>query len=113
MEAAEAVILERSALLRPDLQEQVGGQKQMDAVKYKIVFWFFSHIFLRRIGKRYPELFKKWVFDATDNQYERDVMFARYTQEKQPTFEEIAFDMKIDIRRVFRYHKNVVDKIIS
>ena len=85
----------------------------MNKIKYNAVYWFFTHIFLRRIGKRYPELFLKWVYDATDNTFARKVMVMRYTQEEQPTFEEIAYLMKIDIRRVFKYHKTVVDKIIS
>ena len=110
----EADTLVRAALPRPELQESaMGGLEKMDAIKYKIVYWFFTHIFLRRIGKRYPDLFQRWVFDATDNQYERKVMFLRYTGDEQEKFEAIAIKMNIDIRRVFRYHKNVVDKIIS
>lgn len=85
----------------------------MNKVKYSAVYWFFTHLFLRRIGKRYPDLFTKWVNDATDNILERKVMMLRYTGEEQNKFEAIAIKMNIDIRRVFKYHKNVVDRLIS
>lgn len=85
----------------------------MDKIKYQIVYWFFTHIFLRRMGKRYPELFQKWVFDATDNLFARQVMLMRYTGVEQEKFEAIAIKLKIDPRRVFRYHKNTVDALIS
>lgn len=85
----------------------------MNKVKYSAVYWFFTHLFLRRIGKRYPDLFTKWVNDATDNILERKVMMLRYTGEEQNKFEAIAIKMNIDIRRVFKYHKKVVDRLIS
>jgi len=85
----------------------------MNTVKYKAVYWFFTHIFLRRIGKRYPDLFKKWVYEYTDNALERKIMLARYARETQPMFEEIAYDLNISVRRVFTHHKNAVDRLIS
>lgn len=84
----------------------------MDKIKYNAVYWFFTHIFLRRIGKKYPGLFKKWVYESTDNVLERKVMMLRYTGEEQNKFEAIAIKMNIDIRRVFKYHKKVVDTLI-
>lgn len=85
----------------------------MENAKHKIVFFWMTHIFLRRIGKRYPEYFMRWVKDTTDDILERKVMMLRYTGEEQNKFEAIAIKMNIDIRRVFKYHKNVVDKLIS
>lgn len=85
----------------------------MNKIKYNAVYWFFTHLFLRRIGKRYPDLFTKWVNDVTDNILERKVMMLRYADEEQKKFEAIAIEMNIDIRRVFKYHKNVVDRLIS
>lgn len=85
----------------------------MNSVKYKAVYWFFTHIFLRRIGKRYPDFFKQWVCGVTDNPLEREVMFLRYMGDKQTEFKEISSKMNIDERRVFRYHKKIVDLLIS
>lgn len=85
----------------------------MNSVKYKAVYWFFTHIFLRRIGKRYPDFFKQWVRGVTDNPLEREVMFLRYMGDKQTEFKEISGEMNIDERRVFRYHKKIVDLLIS
>ena len=85
----------------------------MNTVKYKAVFWFFTHMFLRRIGKRYPDFFKQWVRGVTDNPLEREVMFLRYMGDKQTEFKEISSKMNIDERRVFRYHKKIVDLLIS
>ena len=85
----------------------------MDAIKYKAVFWFFTHIFLRRIAKRYPDTFRKWVYDATDNLTQRKIMMMRYAGDTQPKFEAIAVELNISPRRVFEHHKNVVDRIIS
>lgn len=85
----------------------------MENVKHKIISFWLSHFFLRRIAKRYPDFFIKWINDVTDNILERKVMMLRYTGEEQKKFEAIAIKMNIDIRRVFKYHKNVVDKLIS
>lgn len=85
----------------------------MNSVKYKAVYWFFTHIFLRRIGKRHPDFFKQWVRSVTDNPLEREVMFLRYVGDKQTEFKEISSKMNIDERRVFRYHKKIVDLLIS
>jgi hypothetical protein len=85
----------------------------MNSLKYKAVYWFFTHIFLRRIGKRYPDFFKQWVRGVTDNPLEREVMFLRYMGDKQTEFKEISSKMNIDERRVFRYHKKIVDLLIS
>jgi hypothetical protein len=38
----------------------------MEKVKYSIIYFFFTHFFLRRIGKKYPDFFKKWMADTTD-----------------------------------------------
>ena len=85
----------------------------MDKVKFAIVYWFFTHIFLRRIGKRYPDFFKRWVYETTDNRIERRVMLARYTGDEQIKFEAIAIKLKIDISNLFKYHKRAVESMIA
>ena len=85
----------------------------MDKVKQAIIYWFFTHIFLRRIGKRYPKFFKQWVYETTDNRIERRVMLARYTGDEQIKFEAIAIKLKIDISNLFKYHKRAVEAMIS
>ena len=85
----------------------------LDAAKNKIIFWWLTHCYLRRIGKRYPEYFTKQVNDLTDNRICRKIMALRYTGESQMKFEAIAIEMNMDLRNVFAYHKKVIDKIIS
>ena len=91
----------------------MGELEQMDVVKHKAVYWFFTHIFLRRIGKRYPDLFKQWVYDATDNPTQRRIMMLRYTGETRMKFPAIAITLGIDQSNMFKYHKSVVERIIS
>lgn len=85
----------------------------MESVKYKIVWFWLTHGFLRRIAKRYPDYFKKWIYDLTDNENCRRVMLFRYYGEKPLKFEAIAITMNTDIRNVFFYHKKVVNSIIT
>ena len=85
----------------------------MDKVKFAIVYWFFTHIFLRRIGKRYPEFFKQWVYETTDNRIERRIMLARYTGDEQMKFEAIAIKFKMDTSNMFKYHKRAVESMIA
>ena len=81
-------------------------------IKREIITFWLTHIYLRRIGKRYPEWFKTAIYDITDNKLERKIMLLRYTGEPLK-FKEIAFEMNTDIRNVFSYHKKVIDSIIS
>ena len=85
----------------------------MENVKHKIIAFWLTHIFLRRIGKRYPEYFAKWVADITDDKTARKIMVLRYTGEEPLKFEAIAYELNIAIRRVFEKHKKVIDRIIS
>ena len=85
----------------------------MESVKHRTISWWLTHCYLRRIAKRYPEHFKKIIYDLTDNQNERKVMLLRYTGDTQLKFEAISYEMNTDIRNVFKYHKNVINKIIS
>ena len=85
----------------------------MQDAKRKIVSFWLTHIFLRRIGKRYPEYFYKWMCDLTDNKQAREIMDMRYARTDQYGFKEIAYLMKVDIRRVFEKHKKVIDRIIG
>lgn len=46
----------------------------MQNVKHKIISFWLTHIFLRRIGKRYPKYFDKWMQDLTDDKQARCIM---------------------------------------
>lgn len=95
----------------------------MQNVKRKIVSFWLTHIFLRRIAKRYPDFFKQWICDITDNRLERKVVLFRYygddEDENKPEgihplkFYEIADKLHTVERNVFIYHKNFVDRLIS
>lgn len=83
----------------------------MQDAKSKIISFWLTHGFLRQIGKRYPEYFKKWIYDLTDNRNSRKVMLLRYIDGLK--FEAISYEMNTDVRNVFMYHKKVIDLIIS
>lgn len=85
----------------------------MESVKAKIISWWLTHCYLRRIAKRYPDHFKQLIYDLTDNANERRVMMLRYMGETQLKFEAISYEMNTDVRNVFKYHKRVIDRIIS
>ena len=84
----------------------------MESVKYKAIFFWLTHAYLRRIAKRYPEHFNKLIDDLTDNRNCRKVMRLRYCGESPLKFEAISYEMNTDIRNVFKYHKKVIDLII-
>ena len=50
----------------------------MENVKHKIISFWLTHMFLRRIGKRYPDYFTSWVKDSTDDTTARKIMSMRY-----------------------------------
>lgn len=83
----------------------------MDKVKRDIIAFWLTHGFLRRIAKRYPEYFTNWMRDLTDNKNSLRVMNLRYIDNLK--FEAVAYEMNIDVRNVFLYHKQVIDLIIS
>lgn len=85
----------------------------MDVIKNKVVYLFFIHVFLRRIGKRYPEFFKQWINDYIENRIERRVLIERYTGDTKKKFAAIAIDMGMDERNVYRYHKNAVERLTA
>lgn len=85
----------------------------VEVAKRKIIFWWLTHCYLRRLGKKYPDHFKIQINDLTDNLICRKIMMMRYTGDTQNKFEAIAIDMGMDVRNVFSYHKKVIDKIIS
>ena len=85
----------------------------MESVKRKIISFWLTHIFLRQIGKRYPDYFKQWINDLTDDRVARLIMLLRYVGDEQMKFEAIAIKLRIAPRRVFEKHKKVVDHIIG
>ena len=84
----------------------------MENAKYKIVFFWLTHVFLRRIGKRYPEFFKQWIYENIENNIERKILMMRYTGETQTKFSAIAIELKLDESNMFKYHKRAVNKLI-
>lgn len=46
----------------------------LEVAKRKVVFFWLTHSYLRRIAKRYPEYFEHWINDLTDNYNARKVM---------------------------------------
>ena len=85
----------------------------MESVKHKAVSFWLTHIFLRRIGKRYPEYFTTLIKDLTDDRTARKIMLMRYTGDEQAKFEAIACELNISLRRVFEKHKKVIDCMIG
>jgi hypothetical protein len=85
----------------------------MQNVKHKIISFWLTHIFLRRIAKRYPEYFDRWIKDITDDNTKRKIMELRYTGDNPMKFEAIAYELNIAPRRVFEKHKSVIDRIIG
>lgn len=85
----------------------------MQDVKNKIIYFWLTRVFLRYIGKRYPDFFKNWVYDSTDNRIERKIMLLRYTGKEQMKFEAIAIELKIDTSNMFKYHKRAVSSMVS
>lgn len=85
----------------------------MENVKHRIIFFWMTHLFLRRIAKRYPDYFTQWVKDITDDNTKREIMRLRYLGDQPLKFEAIAIKMNIPIRRVFEKHKSVVNRMIG
>lgn len=85
----------------------------MENVKRKAVSFWLTHIFLRRIGKRYPDYFMRWIKDTTDDATARKIMFLRYVGDQPMKFEAIAYTLNIAPRRVFEKHKKVIDKLVG
>ena len=85
----------------------------MQSAKHKVISFWLTHIFLRRIGKRYPEYFTTLIKDLTDDITARRIMLMRYTGDEQAKFEAIACELNISPRRVFEKHKKVIDSMIG
>ena len=85
----------------------------MESVKRNIISFWLTHFFLRRIGKRYPEFFKQWIYDVTDNRIARKIMIMRYTGTTHMKFCAIALELGIDESNMFKYHKKVIERLIS
>lgn len=84
----------------------------MQNVKHKIIYFWLTHIFLRRIGKQYPEFFKQWVYDYIENSKERKILIMRYTGDTKMKFSAIAIELKMDESNLFKYHKRAVERLI-
>lgn len=84
----------------------------MQDVKHKIIYFWLTHVFLRHIGKRYPDFFKKWVTDSTDSAVERKILIMRYTGSTKMKFAAIALNLGLDESNMFKYHKRAVERLI-
>lgn len=85
----------------------------MEVVKHKIIYWFFVHVLLRRIGKRYPEFFEAWISDYVSKPRDRKILMKRYMGKDRMSFTAIAADMGVDESNLFKYHKRAVEELIS
>lgn len=85
----------------------------MDLIKHKIIYFFFTHIFLRRIGKCYPEFFKEWIADYVEKPRDREILILRYTGRDRLSFTAIAATLGVDESHLFQYHKRAVESLIS
>ena len=85
----------------------------MENIKNRIVAFWLSHVFLRRVGKRYPEYLVRWVNDITDDETARKIMSMRYIGDSPMKFEAIAYELNMAPRRIFEKHKKVIDHMIS
>lgn len=84
----------------------------MELVKQKVVYFFFVHVFLRMIGKKYPEFFNQWTADHVKNKRDREILLMRYTGETRMKFTAIASKLGIDESNLFKYHKRAVETLI-
>lgn len=84
----------------------------MQDVKHKIIYFWLTHVFLRHIGKRYPDFFKQWITDYIENTTERKILIMRYTGESRMKFSAIALELKLDESNMFKYHKRAVERLI-
>lgn len=84
----------------------------MEDIKHKIIYFWLTHFFLRRIGKRYPDFFKQWVFDNVENNTERKILILRYTGETRMKFSAIAIELHLDESNMFKYHKRAVTALV-
>lgn len=80
-------------------------------MKNELVRFWLTHHYLRKIAKRYPQFFTSLISDVTDSFKQERIMKERYLEKKK--FEAIAIDMNVDVRYVFRLHKQVIDKLIE
>lgn len=91
----------------------------MENVKHKIISFWLSHFFLRRIAKRYPDFFKQWICDITDNRLERRVALLRYYGDEEDEevvplkFSAIAIKMNTVERNIYLYHQKFIERLIS
>jgi hypothetical protein len=85
----------------------------MEILKRKVISFWLTHMFLRRIGKHYPEYFEQWMQDLTDDNTTRKIMMLRYTGSNPMKFEAISYELYVSPRRVFEKHKKVIDRIIG
>lgn len=85
----------------------------MDLIKHKIIYFFFTHIFLRRVGRRYPEFFKEWIADYVEKPRDREILILRYTGRDRLSFTAIAATLGMDESQLFKNHKRAVESLIS
>ena len=80
-------------------------------MKDSIIRFWLTHHYLRKIGKKYTYFFRELIEEVTDSYKAQQVMNERYVCNKK--FEAIAYDLNMDLRYVFRLHKQVIDKLIK
>ena len=72
----------------------------MENAKRKIISFWLTHIFLRRIGKHYPEYFTRWIKDITDDNTARKIMAMRYTGDKYAELDRDVLGISSTLQQV-------------
>jgi len=80
-------------------------------LKDEIIRFWLAHRYLPKTAKRFPIFFIQLIDEVADTQKEAQVMRERYMKRKK--FEAIAIDMNVDVRYIFRLHRQVLDKLVS
>lgn len=79
-------------------------------VKDEAIRFWLTHRYLPKIAKHQQQFFLELLDELDISRKETIVMENRYIDKLK--FEAIAIDMNVDVRYVFRLHKNVIDKLI-
>lgn len=80
-------------------------------MKNEIIRFWLTHHYLKKIAKRYPVFFAALLDEVAETTREAVIMKKRYIERQK--FEAIAIDLNVDVRYVFRLHKNVIDRLIE
>lgn len=82
----------------------------MQHAKAKIIaLWL--HIWLKRIAKRYPDLFRQIIDDVVDSDKGKLIMHARYIDKLK--FKQIPDVVHLELRQVYKIHQKIIDELVN